>query len=115
MHADVICDRTLRLQRRGQHKGQLVLPNDVADAIFQARFRPGISKALETERGLVKMRGLLGISDVELNVIGSLQGKKIAFGQRGFFWGSNGCFHNEKFVGESMDGRQRTFPTRGQL
>ena len=82
MHSDVVRDRVVRPERRGEDEGQFVLPDDVTGPVFDACLRPGIGEALKAERRLVKMRGLLGIADVELHVIGPLQRQKIGFGRR---------------------------------
>ena len=72
MFVMVVCDRMIRPQRRGQDKGQLVLTDRIARPILHSRFRSWIGKALKTKRGLIKMRRLLGVTDVKLDVIGAL-------------------------------------------
>ena len=72
-------------QRRRQDKSQLVLPNHITGAVLDARFRPGIGQALETEGCFVKVRGLLGVAHVKLDVVGPLQaGENQLRGGEGF-------------------------------
>src|ERR1700759_4474845 len=77
MFVDMIGDRILRPERRGEHERELVLTNHVADAIALAGLRPSVSQTLKTKCCLVKMRSLLGITDIKFDVISALQGKKI--------------------------------------
>src|SRR5205807_10636630 len=102
MFVDMIGDRIIRPDGSSQEQGQLVLPNRVARPIFYSRFRPGIRQALKPKRGLVKMRRLLGIPDVKLDVISALEWQKIFFRCRRIFrflsfpfWNSNCRWHND--------------------
>ena len=110
MLVDMIGDRVLRPHRRGQHEGQLVLSDDVARADLAAGFGSGISEALKAKRGLVKMRGLLGVADIEFDVIGALERQEILLrlvlglhpvGYAHFlgFWFSGRCAHKNLSFG----------------
>ncbi len=94
---NVIGNRIICPQRGGKNEGELVLSNDVARSIFRSRFRSRIGEALKTERCLVKMRRLLGIADIELDVIGALERKKISFGGRSCFRSGNCRWHRRSF------------------
>ena len=73
MLVDVIGDRIIRPYGRSQEQGQLMLPNRIAGPIFYSRFRPGIRQVLKSERCLVEMGRLLGITDVKLDVVGTVK------------------------------------------
>src|SRR5438105_3377194 len=77
MFIDMISYGVVRPDWRRQNKGKFVLSKDITCSIFHSRFRPGISKALKAKNGFVKMRGLLGVSYVKLDVIGSLKREEI--------------------------------------
>src|SRR5881275_2390217 len=93
----MVGDRMTRPQRRGQDKSQFILTDRVARPILRSRFRSGISETLKTERCLVVMRRLLGVTDIKLDVIGALKRKKILFSRwsRFCFWSSNCRWHND--------------------
>ncbi len=90
---DVIGDRIVRLERRGENKCQFVLANGVARSIFRSRFRPGIGERLKTKSRFVKVRRLFGVADIEFDVIGSLKRKKIRFGCGSLFRSCNCRWH----------------------
>src|SRR5260370_11182441 len=97
MLVDVVGDRIIRPDGSSQEQGQLVLPNRIAGAIFRPGFRSGISQALKPERSLVEMRRLLGVPDIKLDVVSSLERQKIFIGcwSRFRFWSSNCRWHND--------------------
>src|SRR5207302_773302 len=66
MFENVIGNWMFRANRRGQSKRDLVLPHHITGAISHAGFRSAIGYRLKTERALVKMRRLLGVTDVKL-------------------------------------------------
>jgi hypothetical protein len=58
-----------RANRCGQDKRDLVLSDRVTGAISHAGFGSAIGHRLKTERALIKMRRLLGVTDIKLDVI----------------------------------------------
>jgi len=58
---DVIGNRMIRPNRRGQNKRDLVLPHDIAGAISHARFRSTVGHRLKTERALIKWAACLAL------------------------------------------------------
>src|SRR6266481_5028791 len=97
MLMNVIGDWMLRPNRRGQNKRDLVLPHGITGAISHARFRSAVGHGLKTKRALVKMRRLLGVTDVKFDVICPFQRQKIFLRRRGafLFWSSNCRWHND--------------------
>src|SRR5689334_8300822 len=93
MLGDVISDRITGSQWRRQQKGQFVLANRITYLLFRAGLRPRIGQALKAKDGLVKVRGLLGVTHVKLNVISALQREKIFLSRGLFLWSSNGGWH----------------------
>ena len=69
MQPNVSRDLVVRHEARRQDEAQLVLLEQIADAISNSRLGPGIADLVEAERRHVVMRGLLGVADVELDVI----------------------------------------------
>src|SRR4030095_858510 len=66
--------------------------------LFCAGLRTGISQALKAKDGLVKVRGLLGVTDVKFDVISALQREKILLGCWRFLGGGNGAWHGNPSV-----------------
>src|SRR6185295_12907932 len=98
MLMDVIGSRMSCSQRCGQNKRDLVLPNHVAGALSHTGFRSAVGHRLKTERALIKMRRLLGVTDVKLDVICPFKRQEIFLYWRslfGFFWSSNCGWHND--------------------
>ncbi len=81
---DVARDLVVRLQTGRQNEAQLVLLEQVADAIADARFGPGIGDLFETERRHIIMCCLLGVADVKLDVVpvDLCEGVAARFGRR---------------------------------
>ena len=75
-----------RAKRRGQDKRDLVLPNHVAGALSHPGFGSAIRQRLKTERALIKMRRLLGVTDIKFDVIGPFQRQKIFLHSPESFW-----------------------------
>ena len=95
MQSDVVGNWIVRAERSGENKRQLVLPDGIAGAIFDAGLRACVSERLKTERGLVVVRGLLGVAHPEFHVISSLKRKKIGFGWTSLR-SSDGRFHKRE-------------------
>ena len=76
MLKNVIRNCVFRAKRCGQDKRDLVLPDHVAGALSHAGFGSAIGHGLKTERALIKMRRLLGVTDVKLDVISALRAAK---------------------------------------
>src|SRR5215470_3117239 len=107
MSVMVITDMMIRPHRRGQHKRDLVLPDRVARPISHAGLRPRVCEALKSKGRFVKMCRLLGVADIKLDVIGTVQWQKIflgylrcfSFSNGSFrFWSSNRRWHNDLLV-----------------
>ena len=69
MLMNVLGDWMFRPNWRGQDKLDLILANDVAGAISHTGFRSTVGQRLKTERALIKMRRLFGVTDVKLDVV----------------------------------------------
>src|SRR5438046_485750 len=69
MLMNMLGDWMLRPNWRGQDKRDLILANDVAGAISHTGFRSTVGHRLKTQRALIKMRRLLGVTDIKLDVI----------------------------------------------
>src|SRR5262245_49234509 len=97
MSVMVISDMMIPPHRRGQHKRDLVLPNRITRPISRAGLRPRVCEALKSKGCFVKMRRLLGIADIKLDVIGSVEWQKILlrFRHPFGFWSSNCRWHND--------------------
>ena len=80
--ADVIGDRTVRTDRRRQHEPNLVLLEEVARAVANSGLRPAVRDEVEPERGAIEHRALLGVADVELDVVGAVDRKRIVRDRR---------------------------------
>ncbi len=76
MLKNVIGNCMFRAKRCGQDKRDLVLPNHVAGALSHPGFGSAVGHRLKTERALIKMRRLLGVTDVKFDVICALQAAK---------------------------------------
>src|SRR6266496_3485673 len=87
----------LRPNRRRQNKRDLVLSNHITGALPHTGFRSAVRHRLKTERALIKMRRLLGVTDVKLDVIRPFQRQKIFLHRRSpfLFWSSNCRWHND--------------------
>ena len=79
---DVIGDRMIGRQRRGQHEADLVLHQDVRGAVARAGLRPAIGRQAESERGAVIVRRLARVAHVELHVVGAVERKEILLSLR---------------------------------
>jgi len=77
MPMDVVGDWTVTTQGCGQHEAYLPLLNHVRSAIPLSGLGSGVGHERHAEGSAVEVRRLPGVADVELNVIGSLQRKKI--------------------------------------
>src|SRR5262245_13611853 len=97
MLKNVIGNCMLRAKRCGQDKRDLILPDHVAGALAHAGLRSAVGYRLKTERALIKMRRLLGVADVKLDVICAFQRQKIFLFRWSLFlfWSSNCRWHND--------------------
>src|SRR6266403_5886129 len=97
MFMNVTGDRMTRPKRRCQNKRDLVLPDNITGAIPHARFRSTIGQRLKTERALIKVGHLFGVTDMKFDVICALERKKIFLCRRGsFLFRSSNCrWHND--------------------
>src|SRR3954471_13692750 len=97
MFKNVISDCMFRTNRCGQDKRDLVLPDCVAGALSYAGLRSAVGQRLKTERTLIKMRRLLGVTDIKFDVICPFQRQKVFPPCRSSlrFWSSNCCWHND--------------------
>ena len=66
---DVPRDLVVRHQARRQHEAQIVLLEQIADAISHAGLRTRVRDLIEAERRHVIVRRLLRVADVELDVV----------------------------------------------
>ena len=74
-------DGIVRLERRGQHEANLILLDDIRRAPALPGLRSAVRHQLHAERRAIVIRRLPGIADVELDVIGSVERKKIRAGR----------------------------------
>src|SRR5438067_8804513 len=97
MLKNVISNCMFRANRCGQDKRDLVLPDRVTGAISHAGFWSAVGQWLKTERALIKMRRLLGVAHVKLDVICPFKRQKIFLGRGGpfRFWSSDCRWHND--------------------
>src|SRR5947208_887595 len=97
MLKNVIRNCVFRAKRCGQDKRDLILPDHVAGALSHPGFRSAIGHGLKTERALIKMRRLLGVTHVKFNVISALKRQEIFLHCRSSlsFWSSNCRWHND--------------------
>src|SRR5215475_12846519 len=100
MLKNVIGNCMFRSKRCGQNKRDLILPNHIADALPHAGFGSAIRHWLKTEGALIKMRSLLGVTDVKLDVICPFKRQKIFLCRRSLFlfWSSNCGWHNNLLI-----------------
>jgi hypothetical protein len=62
---------------RGEDEPDLALLEEITRPVAHARLGPAVRDKLESERGSVVQRRLPGVSDVELDVIGSIDRKRV--------------------------------------
>jgi hypothetical protein len=65
----------------GQHQPDLVLLKQVAGRVPDPGFRAAVADQLKAEGAAVEVTGLLGVADVELDVVGAVDGEGV--GERG--------------------------------
>jgi len=68
---DVFGDGVARTERTAQDEPEIVLSDRIRDAVVNARLGSAVGDQLETKRRTIIMRGLLGIADVEFEMIES--------------------------------------------
>ena len=69
VQGDVARDLVVGNQTCGKHEAQLILRQEIADAIAHARFGAGVGDLIESEGGHVIVGRLLGVADVKLDVV----------------------------------------------
>src|SRR5262249_54660398 len=69
MLKNVIGKCMFRAKRCGQYKRDLVLADHIAGALSHPSFSSAICYRLKTECALIKMRRLLGVTDIKLDMI----------------------------------------------
>ncbi|MNY22783.1 hypothetical protein D3C86_1564220 [compost metagenome] len=88
---DVLGDRMIGGEGRGQDEADLALLEHVARAIALARLGAGIGDRVEAEGLLVEVGGLLGVADVEFDVVDTRHDDGIGAGrgERAGHFGNN--------------------------
>ena len=74
---EVVVERTVRHEWRGQDERDLVLAQHVADAVVAARLQPLVGQRLVAPRVHVVVGALLGVADDQLDVVGAEQGQEV--------------------------------------
>ena len=77
MSPHVLRDVAVGPERGGEHEADLLLNEQVAGAAAHARFRALVAGQLIAERALIIVRRLLRVSDVELDVVRTVDRKGI--------------------------------------
>src|SRR6266550_5162706 len=95
MFVNGIGNRIVRSQRSRQEKCEFVLTNRVAHAILGSRLRSRVGEALESKSGFVEVGRLFSVPDIEFNVVGALERKKISLRRGSLFRSSNCRWHND--------------------
>ena len=83
---DVAGDLGVGAEGGGEDEADLALLEDVAGAVALAGLGAGVGDERHAEGGAVEVGGLTGVADVELDVVGALEGEKVGGG--GFGSGS---------------------------
>ncbi len=91
---DVVGDLGVGAERGGQDEADLSLLEDVGGAVAVAGLRACVGDQRHAEGGAVEVGGLAGVADVELDVVGALEGEEVG-GLGGFRLGERGCGHGE--------------------
>ena len=78
MQPDVIGNGMVRAQRRGQHKADLALFQHVGGPVPGAGLRPAIGGQVKTEGGAVIVRRLARVANIEFDVVGAVERKKVS-------------------------------------
>ena len=79
----------------GEHQPDFALLKHVAGAVAQSRFGAGVGYQLVAESGLVEVGRLLGVADVEFEVIGAFEGEEI-LGGLGQYFGRGHRMHGRR-------------------
>ena len=72
MQLAMVCNRRIRNQCSCHDKRDFSLPDNIAGAVFQSGFKPGISQWLKAEGTLIIVCSLLGIAHIKFNIIGTV-------------------------------------------
>lgn len=70
---DMLRDRMVAVDRRGEDQPNVALLHNVGDPIADAGFWSGVGREREAKRAAIKVRGLLGVADVKLDIVDALQ------------------------------------------
>ena len=82
---EVVVERTVRHERRGQDERDLVLAQHVADAVVATGFQPLVGERLIAPGVHVVVRALLGVADNQFDVVGAEEGQEVVrFGDDDF-------------------------------
>ena len=73
----VVVERTVGHERRGEHEGDLVLPQHVADAVGISGLEALVGDRLEAPGVHVIVGALLGVADDEFHVVRAQQGQEV--------------------------------------
>jgi hypothetical protein len=73
---DVAGDVGVGTQGGGEDEANLALLQDVGGAVAAAGFGAGVGDQLHAEGGAVEVGGLAGVADVELDVVGAVEGEE---------------------------------------
>ena len=77
MPVEVVVERAVCHQRRGQDERDLVLAQYVTDAVVAAGLQPLVRQRLVAPGVHVVVRALLGVADDQLDVVGAEQGQEV--------------------------------------
>ena len=90
---DVAGDLAVGAEGGGKDEADFALLEDVAGAVALAGLGPGVGDERHAKGGAVEVGGLAGVADVELDVVGALEGQEVGGGgfRSGQSWGV--CCH----------------------
>ena len=90
---DVLGDLGVGAERGGEDEADFALLEDVGGAVAKAGLGAGVGDELHAEGGAVEVGGLAGVADVELDVVGAVEGEEVGDGFRGLLGeGGHGGF-----------------------
>src|SRR5579883_1426666 len=78
MQPDVFGDRVVRAESRCQHEPDLTLLEDIRSAIAHPCLRPAVRNDLHAKCRPIVVGSLLGVADVKLDVIGTVERQEVA-------------------------------------
>jgi hypothetical protein len=80
---NVLRDRRLRTQCRRQNEPDLALLEEITRPVSHAGLGPTVGDELKAERAAIEMTRLLRVADVELDIVGSVDRKRVVRGLSG--------------------------------